>query len=50
MNNFIEKLKTISSDEELRKIINEKGKPRKIVPGLVYEDNREKINVAQYNK
>lgn len=40
-NTFINKLKTINSDEELRLIIKEKGKPPKIIPGIIYDDYNE---------
>ena len=51
MENFIEKLMSISSDQELRDIISQKGKPQKIIPGIIYEDNdNEKLLIGQYNK
>lgn len=50
-NNFIELLKSISSDEELRDIINKRGKPVKIVPGIIYEEYSSEIILnVQYNK
>ena len=40
-NTFIDKLKLISSDDELREIIKEKGKPPKVIPGIIYDDYNE---------
>lgn len=40
-NTFIDKLKSITSEEELRDIIKEKGKPPKVIPGIIYDNYNE---------
>lgn len=48
-NTFIEFLKSTKSDEELRKIIKEKGKPSKIIPGIIYNEYSENLMAGHLN-
>ncbi len=47
---FINKLKSITSEKELRDIIKEKGKPSKIIPGIIYDNYNDFLMSGHLNK
>lgn len=49
-NTFINNLKSITSNEELRNIIKEKGKPPKIIPGIIYDNYNDFLMSGHHNK
>lgn len=49
-NTFIDNLKNIKSEEDLRLIIKEKGKPSKSIPGIIYDNYNDFLMSGHLNK
>lgn len=49
-NTFIDQLKSINSENELRNIIKEKGKPSKPIPGIIYDSYSDFLMSGHHNK